>query len=134
MCCRASTYVKVSTSGSTRFCSSGRLLRWVSAVVSAVGLMDDGRWGYPTNVGCVRELSANLHHIYIMCCKAFLVAARGTGRDVPADERIAAAHNLMAAPVDDTLQLAYPDVYDVTRQDGDWGTEQAGKVRAGPQR
>lgn len=55
-------------------------------------------------------------------------AFRGTGRDVAADERSAAAHSLMAAPVDDTLLLAYPDIYDVSQAEGTWGTEQGGKV------
>lgn len=64
------------------------------------------------------------------CCRCRRCCFRGTGRDVPADERSAAAHSLMAAPVDDTLQLSYPDVYDVSQQDGDWGTQQGGKVRA----
>jgi hypothetical protein len=53
---------------------------------------------------------------------------RGTGREVAADERSAAAHALMAAPVDDTLQLAYPDVYMLTDTSGHWGTEQQGQV------
>lgn len=57
----------------------------------------------------------------VWCC-------RGTGRDVAADERSAAAHSLMAAPVEDTLLLAYPDIYDITQPDGTWGTEQGGKV------
>lgn len=34
----------------------------------------------------------------------------------------------MAAPVDDTLQLAYPDIYDVSALDADWGVEQGGQV------
>lgn len=46
-----------------------------------------------------------------------------------ADERSAAAHSLMAAPVDDTLLLAYPDIYDVSQAEAAWGTEQGGKVR-----
>lgn len=45
-----------------------------------------------------------------------------------ADERSAAAHSLMAAPVDDTLLLAYPDIYDVSQAEAAWGTEQGGKV------
>jgi hypothetical protein len=35
----------------------------------------------------------------------------------------------MAAPVEDTLLLAYPDIYDISSPDGTWGTEQGGKVR-----
>lgn len=35
----------------------------------------------------------------------------------------------MAAPVDDTLLLAYPDMYDITQADAAWGTEQGGQVR-----
>jgi hypothetical protein len=35
---------------------------------------------------------------------------------------------LMAAPVDECLQLAYPDVYDLGGTGGSWGTEEAGKV------
>jgi hypothetical protein len=58
-----------------------------------------------------------------------LVSCRGTGRDVAADERCAAGHSLMAAPVEDTLLLAYPDIYDISSPDGNWGTEQGGKVR-----
>jgi hypothetical protein len=34
----------------------------------------------------------------------------------------------MAAPVEDTLLQAYPDIYDITQPDGAWGTEQGGKV------
>eukprot|EP00775_Hariotina_reticulata_P013331 gene13331-13460_t len=55
-------------------------------------------------------------------------AFRGTGREVAADERSAAAHALMAAPVSDTLQWAYPDVYMLTDTSGQWGTEQQGQV------
>lgn len=57
------------------------------------------------------------------CC------CRGGGREVAADERSAAAHMLMAAPVDETLQLAYPDVYLLSDTSGAWGTEDGGKVR-----
>lgn len=56
------------------------------------------------------------------------LASRGGGRDVPTDERSAAAHLLMAAPVEETLQLAYPDVYVLTDPSGDWGSSTNGKV------
>jgi hypothetical protein len=62
------------------------------------------------------------------CLFGGLCLCRGTGRDVAADERSAAAHSLMAAPVEDTLLQAYPDIYDITQPDGAWGTEQGGKV------
>jgi hypothetical protein len=65
----------------------------------------------------------------LLCCPCRCCChCRGTGRDVAADERSAAAHSLMAAPVDDTLLLAYPDIYDVSQAEGTWGTEQGGKV------
>jgi hypothetical protein len=67
-----------------------------------------------------------LHHC--SCCTA--AGCRGAGRDVAADERSAACHSLMAAPVDDTLLLAYPDMYDITQADAAWGAEQGGQVRA----
>lgn len=36
----------------------------------------------------------------------------------------------MAAPVEDTLQASYPDVYVLTDPSSDsWGNEQQGKVR-----
>jgi hypothetical protein len=35
---------------------------------------------------------------------------------------------LMAAPVNECLQLAYPDVYDLGGTGGSWGSEEAGKV------
>jgi hypothetical protein len=50
---------------------------------------------------------------------------------VAADERAAAAHMLMAAPVDECLQLAYPDVYDLGQAGGSWGAEEQGKVSSG---
>jgi hypothetical protein len=59
------------------------------------------------------------------------VCCRGTGREVAADERAAAAHLLMAAPVDECLQLAYPDVYDLAEAGGSWGTEEHGQVSSG---
>lgn len=62
------------------------------------------------------------------CCCCCCCCCRGTGRDVAADERSAAAHSLMAAPVDDTLLLSYPDIYDVSQAEAAWGTEQGGKV------
>lgn len=55
---------------------------------------------------------------------------RGTGREVAADERAAAGHMLMAAPVEETLQLAYPDVY-LLDSSVPWGTEEQGQVGAG---
>ncbi len=36
---------------------------------------------------------------------------RGGAKDVNADERIAAGHDLMAAPVDASLRLMYPELY-----------------------
>lgn len=60
------------------------------------------------------------------------VCCRGGGRDVAADERSAAAHSLMAAPVDDTLLLAYPDVYDITQPDAPWVTAQGDQVSRRP--
>lgn len=58
------------------------------------------------------------------CC-----SCRGTGREVTADERAAAAHWLMAAPVEDSLQIAYPDVYVLSDPANDsWGTQQQDKV------
>jgi hypothetical protein len=35
----------------------------------------------------------------------------------------------MAAPVDEALQLAYPDVYDLADSSGPWGSQEQGKVR-----
>ena len=69
-------------------------------------------------------------HMKIAACHTcpVLVCCRGSGRDVAADERCAAGHSLMAAPVEDTLRLAYPDIYDISLPDGNWGTEQGGKV------
>jgi hypothetical protein len=34
----------------------------------------------------------------------------------------------MAAPVDEALQLAYPDVYDLADSSGPWGSQEQGKV------
>eukprot|EP00877_Chromochloris_zofingiensis_P002473 jgi/Chrzof1/12226/Cz06g26070.t1 len=54
-------------------------------------------------------------------------AFRG-GREVNADERAAMTHVLMAASVDETLHLAYPDCYMVHDASGDWGQEINGRV------
>jgi hypothetical protein len=57
----------------------------------------------------------------------FCCPPRG-GREVLSDERMAALHSLMEAPVPDTLRLAYPEVYDVTDPAGPWGKVQEGAV------
>lgn len=56
-----------------------------------------------------------------------MLTCRGSGHELAADERAAAAHMLMAAPVEEALAIAYPDVYDLADV-GSWGSEEQGKV------
>eukprot|EP00878_Enallax_costatus_P011952 GHUV01012479.1.p1 GENE.GHUV01012479.1~~GHUV01012479.1.p1 ORF type:complete len:992 (+),score=282.52 GHUV01012479.1:492-3467(+) len=60
-------------------------------------------------------------------------AFRGMGREVSSDDRAAAAHWLMAAPVEDTLLASYPDVYELTNPTrDDWGNQTGNMVTLPP--
>lgn len=63
-------------------------------------------------------------------------AFRGSGREVNADERIAALHSLMEAPVEATLTAAYPDVFALHDASVPWGQpadgREGGKVQLPP--
>eukprot|EP00878_Enallax_costatus_P028778 GHUV01031119.1.p1 GENE.GHUV01031119.1~~GHUV01031119.1.p1 ORF type:complete len:185 (+),score=41.91 GHUV01031119.1:238-792(+) len=55
------------------------------------------------------------------------------GREVSSDDRAAAAHWLMAAPVEDTLLASYPDVYELTNPTrDDWGNQTGNMVTLPP--
>jgi len=59
-------------------------------------------------------------------------AFRGGGREVNADERVAALHALMEAPSEAVLAAAYPDVFMLQGEGAGWGVAgQDGKVRGG---
>jgi protein transport protein SEC24 len=57
-------------------------------------------------------------------------ALRG-GREVPSDERAAAAHALMEAPQPETVRQSYPDVYALHDSGALWGTPAAGAGKQG---
>jgi hypothetical protein len=121
-------------------CSCAELIRTcaVTAAATATAVWPTGRRGEDlTAAHLMPAYLLNLllrPSVFLPAClllKKLPVTARcrGSGRDVGADERCAASFALMAATVDDTLRLAYPDVYLLTDAPGStWGVQEQGKV------